>query len=1126
MKKFLSFGLISCLMLLANIAFAQTTFVKVTGTDQLVIGAKYIIVGTDGTDYYAMGIQRNNNRGSNLITVNENSVSVQEASLNTDTLENQAFVLTLGAGTTQSSYYTLYDAVNSGYLYAASSSGNQMKTQATNNANGEWNITFNGGVCSIVAEGSTNRNVMQFNKSNSPKLFSCYASATQTAVEIYVDESSLSSDPAMTIAAPANNSMFYASSVEASVIVRNFELGTDGKIKYTVDEGEAQYSETATFTISNLADGDHSVVIELVDMSGNSLATPISGTVNFTTDADFSTLITIAEIQGTEDTNAQNGNEVATRGVVTAKTNYGFYIQSSMEANSGLYIYSSQYLSQAVIGNEVVVRGTMSEYNGLTEMADLTVFADLGESETVITPIELELNEIAEQYESMLVKVSGTHNGTLVGSAWQITGENGSVYVGNDCYTSEAISGNEYEVTGVLSYSNKENYNVAWVVLPRNANDIVENVEGVVLRITSPTDGTIVMADNVEIEFRAYNFVLGTDGKLKYVLNNGEAQYVTTDAPFVINNLVDGENTIDFELVTMENASLEPAVTVNLTIEARTSGSLTIRDIQYTEDATGDSPFNGQTVTISGTVTKLKTTSGSVKGYYIQDAVAEWSGIYVYSSSNTPAINDNVTVTGAISEYYGLTEISPTTTVNNGATTAIAGLPVEVSQVEEPYESVLVTVEGTCTGITNTNTWTLSNGASIKIYGVTFTPTVGTSYTVTGIVEKNTYGGANDWQVLPRDENDIVAGAAVPSIALTSPANGSTIYSSAVVASLTVYNFEVGTDGNISFSIDDEAEISGTETTHTFTGLTDGEHTIYAKLVNGENVIATATSTFTINLAGPAFTAIRDIQYTEDATGDSPMENQTVWVKGVVTSNFINTPYRPVKGYSIQDEVAAWSGIWVYDTVNNPNIGDSVKFQALVTEYYGLTELKNVSNFEIFDMGVAYPVDVTVVDANSEAYEGCYVRVECVRSVGNTMSYGNWSCVNQAGDTVKYSHNFDRDALTVEKDRNYSVAGIVEYSYGEYYVNYPTVNDVVADCNLAIDEEIANSIDVYPNPTNSTITIANAEGQSVVVLNTLGQIVAEIENASENQTIDLSNLANGTYFVKVNAEVVKLNVVK
>ena len=71
------------------------------------------------------------------------------------------------------------------YLYAASSSGNQLKAQSTNNANGQWAITITEGVASIVAAISSNRNVMQYNPNNGSPIFACYASASQKALAIY-----------------------------------------------------------------------------------------------------------------------------------------------------------------------------------------------------------------------------------------------------------------------------------------------------------------------------------------------------------------------------------------------------------------------------------------------------------------------------------------------------------------------------------------------------------------------------------------------------------------------------------------------------------------------------------------------------------------------------------------------------------------------------------------------------------------------------------------------------------------------------------------------------------------------------------------------------------------------------
>ena len=116
------------------------------------------------------------------------------------------------------------------------------------------------------------------------------------------------------------------------------------------------------------------------------------------------------------------------------------------------------------------------------------------------------------------------------------------------------------------------------------------------------------------------------------------------------------------------------------------------------------------------------------------------------------------------------------------------------------------------------------------------------------------------------------------------------------------------------------------------------------------------------------------------------------------------------------------------------------------------------------------------------------------------------------------------------------VISLAEYAGQEIYIGIQCVSNadtymfLVDNFELrfatAAEENIAETIAVYPNPTNSMVTIANAEGKDIVVINSLGQVVASIENAAANQTIDVTNFANGTYFVKVDAEVVKLNVVK
>lgn len=75
-------------------------------------------------------------------------------------------------------------------------------------------------------------------------------------------------------------------------------------------------------------------------------------------------------------------------------------------------------------------------------------------------------------------------------------------------------------------------------------------------------------------------------------------------------------------------------------------------------------------------------------------------------------------------------------------------------------------------------------------------------------------------------------------------------------------------------------------------------------------------------------------------------------------------------------------------------------------------------------------------------------------------------------------------------------------------------------------DEIEDGISIYPNPASNNITIVNAENANIEIVNALGQVVYASENISSNHTIDISNLSIGTYFVKVNDTVSKVNIVR
>lgn len=181
----LVFSLVALLFLSVS-GFAQTTYTKVTSASGLEAGANYLIVAHDeNLGVLAMGNQKANNR--NAVVVNEDGETITLTPGTDPNSEMEVFQFTLGGN---AGAWTLYDEVKGGYLYAASSSNNNLKTQTTLNANGQWNISFNAdGTAEVVAQGENTHNNMRFNPNtaNNAPLFSCYAENTNvnTLVSFY-----------------------------------------------------------------------------------------------------------------------------------------------------------------------------------------------------------------------------------------------------------------------------------------------------------------------------------------------------------------------------------------------------------------------------------------------------------------------------------------------------------------------------------------------------------------------------------------------------------------------------------------------------------------------------------------------------------------------------------------------------------------------------------------------------------------------------------------------------------------------------------------------------------------------------------------------------------------------------
>ena len=227
---------------------------------------------------------------------------------------------------------------------------------------------------------------------------------------------------------------------------------------------------------------------------------------------------------------------------------------------------------------------------------------------------------------------------------------------------------------------------------------------------------------------------------------------------------------------------------------------------------------------------------------------------------------------------------------------------------------------------------------------------------------------------------------------------------------------------------------------------------------------------FTINLFG---ISIHDIQYTNiagDGTYPSTYNGKTVTTGGIVTGVNFNNDNTFFIGSSFG---GAWSGIYVYDKDRSVSLGDSLIITGEVYEYYGLTEIKNISNFRNVssENNIPAPIPISTNDVNSnEAYESVLVTVKNVNITDAPSGFGNWKVDDGSGECT-ISTGFIDVALNgysvTLNDSLTSISGIVNYSYEDYLLHPRDLNDfdnLVKDTLDNSNIEIGDTLTIIQKP--------------------------------------------------------------
>ncbi len=196
--------------------------------------------------------------------------------------------------------------------------------------------------------------------------------------------------------------------------------------------------------------------------------------------------------------------------------------------------------------------------------------------------------------------------------------------------------------------------------------------------------------------------------------------------------------------------------------------------------------------------------------------------------------------------------------------------------------------------------------------------------------------------------------------------------------------------------------------------------------------------------------SLYDVQYTEDpgldGTYPSPYEGQIVTISGIVTATKYN-------GFWLEEMPGGpWCGVWVFtdDVELEPEIGDYLSVTGEVEEYFGMTEILNVSDWEIFSSGHTVPdpcwiwtgdLYLTKNGADAEPYEGCLVRVSGVEVTQGVNNYDEWYVDDGSGECQIDDGIYDYGEPDIGEEFAH-ILGVVDYSFDEFGINPRSAEDL------------------------------------------------------------------------------------
>jgi endonuclease I len=305
---------------------------------------------------------------------------------------------------------------------------------------------------------------------------------------------------------------------------------------------------------------------------------------------------------------------------------------------------------------------------------------------------------------------------------------------------------------------------------------------------------------------------------------------------------------------------------------------------------------------------------------------------------------------------------------------------------------------------------------------------------------------------------------------------------------------------------------SGNNFTITIPGQDAGTQVFFKIVANdGSNSNYTTGSYKVSNY--PFSGTITPIPAIQGAGAATPLNGQVHSAAGIVTAAF-------GADFFIQSGTGPRSGLYIYNSGYFPQIGDSVIVTGKITEYYGKTEMIEISDYYFISSNnpIPDPQILTTGEALLEDWESVLVKVVNAQCLRDT-AFGMWIVNDGTGDMLIHNSAIYTHPYAI--GQFYDIIGVMNYDFDQFKIELRGPDDVEA----GTDDVPPFIIEV--SPINQTIVNVifnekiSSEGVNVLTnysINNGVNIGFAMLHAIDNRKIILtvSGMNGGDYTLTVN----------